>query len=560
MPDSIQNLHTSLASAAQKAGIENPAIQLEHPDDISHGDFATNIAMVHAKALKQNPKALAEKIVEEFKKEMPAEVASVSVAGPGFINIALKNDFFVKSVLDIDENFGKNTHHKGEKVMVEYTDPNPFKEFHIGHLMSNAIGESIARLVEAQGAEVKRANWQGDVGPHVAKALWGAMKLGASDAASWGKAYAFGSNAYDTDEAAKKEIQEINKKVYSQEDKEINALYEKGRKESLESFEKIYERLGTTFDNYFFEGKEGRNGVGIVKEFLAKGVFEESDGAVIFPGEKHGLHTRVFLTSQGLPTYEAKELGLNIEKFRIYPDLSQSIIITANEQTDYFRVLLKVFSLINPSIAEKTKHIPHGMMRLTTGKMGSRKGNVVTAETFIGEVKKLVEVKIKDRDFDEIEKEKVAEDVALAAIKYQILRQAIGGDIIYDPEKSISFEGDSGPYLQYACVRAGTVLAKAEEVGIAKDVAALPEGISLLEKLLCRFPEIVSRSREEYAPHRITTYLTELAAAFNSYYANNQIIDAKNPLSPYRVALTRAFVHVMKNGLWLLGIRVPKRM
>jgi arginyl-tRNA synthetase len=253
-------------------------------------------------------------------------------------------------------------------------------------------------------------------------------------------------------------------------------------------------------------------------------------------------------------------LGLNVEKFKLYPDLSKSIIITANEQNDYFKVLLKAFSLIKKEIAEKTTHIGHGMMRLTTGKMGSRKGNVITAENFIADVKELVEEKIKDRQFDKVEKEKLSEMVAIAAIKYQILRQSIGGDIIYDPEKSVSFEGDSGPYLQYSTVRAQTVLTKAKEVGIAEKIKEIPKETSLLEKLLLRFPEVVERGVEECAPHHVTTYLTELAAAFNAYYANNLIIDLKNPLSPYRVALTKSFVAVMKNGLWLLGIKVPERM
>lgn len=567
MKEILTTITSHIEEVAKRAGIENPKASFEYPEIISQGDLATNIAMIHAKALKQNPKVLAEKIVDEFKKDMPAAVTDISAAGPGFINIKLRASVFTKGILLIDETFGKNELEKGKKIMVEYTDPNPFKEFHIGHLMSNAIGESIARLAEFSGAEVKRANWQGDVGPHVAKALWGAMKLGVtaesgSGPAQWGKAYAFGAQSYDADETAKAEIQEINKKIYSQNDPAINALYEKGRSESLASFENIYKRLGTKFDNYFFEGKEGRNGEAIVKEFQEKGIFEVSEGAVIFPGEKHGLHTRVFLTSQGLPTYEAKELGLNLEKFRIYPDLAQSIIITANEQNAYFKVLLKVFSLINPPIAEKTRHISHGMMRLTTGKMGSRKGNVITAEDFISEAKSLVDEKIKDRDFDAEEKEKLSEEVAIAAIKYQVLRQAIGGDIVYDPEKSVSFEGDSGPYLQYSCVRANTVLlrAKEEKIPEAVPVETHPQEASLLEKMLLRFPEVVVHAHTENAPHRVTTYLTELAAAFNSYYANNKIIDKENPLSPYRVKLTQAFVIVMTNGLTLLGIKIPKRM
>ncbi len=197
------------------------------------------------------------------------------------------------------------------------------------------------------------------------------------------------------------------------------------------------------------------------------------------------------------------------------------------------------------------------MLRPSSGKMSSRKGNIVSAEDLIEEFEKLVIEKIKDRDFSPDEKGSICNDVAIAGLKYTILRQSIGGDIIYDPTKAISFEGDSGPYLQYATVRAQAVINKSnKEISIDK----LPDSVSLLEKMILRFPEVIERSRKEYAPHHIITYLTELSSAFNSYYAQNQIIDEKDPISPYRIALTKVFVEIMKNGLWLLGIRVPKRM
>jgi arginyl-tRNA synthetase len=213
-----------------------------------------------------------------------------------------------------------------------------------------------------------------------------------------------------------------------------------------------------------------------------------------------------------------------------------------------------------PDLASKTIHKSHGILRFAEGKMSSRKGNIVSAETLIADIEALVEDKIKDRGFGREEHTEIRRDVAVASLKYAILRQAIGSDVIYDKEKSVSFEGDSGPYLQYATVRAITVINKAKESGISEIVKDVPKEVTDLEKLLTRFPEVTSRARTEYAPHYIVTYLTELSSAFNSYYANNQIIDEKNPLSPYRVMLTEKFVTVMKSGLWLLGIKVPRRM
>ncbi len=557
-----QQIQVVFEKALQNLDIAGSSFRLEYPENPEHGDFSCNVAMVNAKKLGMAPKVLAEKVVAEIGKGNSDFIASATVAGPGFINITIKSTVFTENIISVaqgDGEYGWNKNDADKKVMVEYTDPNPFKVLHIGHLMSNAIGESISRLVQSAGAEVKRANWQGDVGPHVAKAIWGALHLNVPDkhgAEFWGKAYTHGALAYEDDAAAKKEVDEINKKVYSRTDDQINKLYDQGRKESLEAFEVMYAKLGTKFDNYFFEGTEGRNGEPIVREYLKKGVFQESEGAIVFKGEDHGLHTRVFMTSQGLPTYETKELGLNAEKFKLYPDLAESIIITANEQSDYFRVLLKVMELVMPNVAAKTKHMSHGMMRFASGKMSSRKGNVISAEALIDDIRSLVTEKIADREFSATQKDEIADAVAIGAIKYTILRQAVGSDVIFDSASSISFEGDSGPYLQYAAVRAGSILEKGKKEG--KIVA--PEEVTMLERLISRFPDIVERARAEYAPQHIASYLMALAGEFNAYYANHQIVDDADPLSPYRVALTKAFRTVMINGLWILGIKVPERM
>lgn len=556
-----ESLIKALSAAVAPLGVDAASIKLEYPENPEHGDFSSNVAMANAKRLGMAPKALAEKVIAAFDSHKPDFVESASIAGPGFINFKAKNSFFAQEVVSIskEDEYGWGSADKGKKIMVEYTDPNPFKVFHIGHLMSNAIGESIARMIESQGAKVVRANWQGDVGPHVAKAIWGAMKEGKGHgAAFWGKAYAVGADAYETSPDAKKEIDAINKKVYERSDPAINELYDQGRKESLEAFEVIYKKLGTKFNDYFFEGIEGRNGEAIVRENQKKGIFQESEGAIVFKGEDHGLHTRVFITSQGLPTYETKELGLNAEKFKLYPDLAESVIITANEQNDYFKVLLKVMQLVMPEVGAKTKHFSHGMMRFASGKMSSRKGNVISGESLIDDIKKLVLEKSKEREFSPDEADQLADEVAIAAIKYTVLRSSVGSDIIFDSSASISFEGDSGPYLQYSAVRANSVLEKAE--GRKEKEVALPERVGLLERLISRFPDIVSHARAEYAPQHVAGYLISLAGAFNSFYASTPILDEKEPLSPYRVALTKAFYTTMKNGLWVLGIKVPAKM
>jgi len=570
MQAKIKNL---IKEALENLDIEVSDIVVEHPADISMGDYSTNVAMAIAKGVNRNPKELAGKIVDEILRLEDKSIKNVEVAGHGFINFYFSRKFFSESIEEIlnkGEDLGKNDILKGKKIMVEYTDPNPFKPFHIGHLMSNAIGESISRIVGFSGAEMARANYQGDVGLHVAKAIYGLLKneklqdkSGSYNlqATNIGQAYVLGANSYEGEEEAKKEIDEINKKIYAKNDEKINVICDWGFKVTMDAFEDLYKMLGTKFDYYFLESQMMALGENIVRGNMGK-VFEESDGAVVFKAEKHDpkLHTRVFITSQGLPTYETKELGLTDEKFKTYPDMDLSIVITANEQADYMRVVQKALSIMHPEYEKKMKHITHGMMRLTTGKMGSRKGNVVTGESLINDARFAISEKIQDRDFTEEEKERIISSVSISALKYSILKQSTGGDIIFDFEKSISFEGDSGPYLQYSYTRAKSVLEKAQKENVLPDFEILPEHPFELEKLLYRFPEVVSRASLEYEPHHIASYLVEVARAFNSFYGNNLIVKKEDKTSAYKVALTYAFTFVMKNGLYLLGIKAPERM
>lgn len=600
--EKIKNL---ILDSLKNLGVENAEVVLEHPADFKMGDYSTNVAMTLAKNLKTNPKELAEKIVltlrqaQAFGSEAQArrgefpEIQEIQVAGPGFINFYLSKDFFQSSIQEIiekQENFGKNETLKDKKVICEFTDPNPFKEFHIGHLMSNTIGESISRIVEWQSAEVKRACYQGDVGLHVAKAVMGLYLLSQTDpvkfsldliekgissltSADLGYAYSVGVHEFEEKEQIKKDTIEINKIIFGTKTDHTSSQwiyrwYGIGRQVSLSFFEEIYKKLGTfhnqkenkAFDFYFFESEVGGFGKETVEKNIGK-IFEKGEkGAIVFRGENFdkSLHTRVFVNSEGLPTYEAKELGLVKIKYDRY-NYDKSIIITGNEINDYFKVLLCAMKQIFPELAQKTLHFSHGMLRLPTGKMSSRTGDVITAESLIEMLK---------------EKVKGDERVAIGAIKYAILRQAVGGDIIFDLEKSVSTEGDSGVYLQYSYARANSILEKAKNeginhlvVGLLSDFAEvrLPHNlqiwqISEVERLLYRFPEIVLRTGKEFAPHYIVGYLTELARAFNSFYGNNQIINKEDVTSGYKVALSEAFSVVMKNGLNILGIPVLEKM
>jgi arginyl-tRNA synthetase len=566
-----ETLQKEIEEILKELGVNAPKVILEHPTELSHGDYATNVALSYAKQLGKNPKVLAESIIQNLKQKDNSLIADISVAGPGFINITLAPAFYtesLKTILAQEQRWGANTVLADKKVMVEYTQPNPFKPFHIGHLMSNSIGEAVSRLVEFSGANTIRANYQGDVGLHVAKAIWGILQRGKPDesldvsaqAQYIGECYSYASGLYEDEKKTKDEIDALNRKIYDRSDEAINAIYDWGRAITLEAFEIIYKKLGTSFNHYFFESQMAPVGTKIVQGNVPN-VFEESDGAIVFHAEKYDpkLHTRVFISSLGLPMYETKEIGLTITKFENEnPDIS--ITTTAVEQKEYMKVVTKAIEQIQPEYATRMKHVTHGMMRLASGKMSSRKGNVVTGESLIEDSCDVVREKIKDREFSADDKEHIAQIVGIAALKYSILRSSLGSDIVYDFDKSISFEGDSGPYLQYAAVRAATILSKAKGLGFTPAVHETTTP-SALERYLYRFPEVVERSLQDYEPHHIVTYLSELAGLFNQYYASEQVIVATDKTeTEHRLAIVQAFHQTMQNGLNLLAIQIPEKM
>jgi arginyl-tRNA synthetase len=560
-----EKLRDYIEQTINKKGFPEALFSLEHPEDLSHGDYATNVAMVIAKKIGRNPKDLAEEIVVELEKNKPIDVLHISVAGPGFINLTLTPTFFEKTIEEILEKgseYGKNTVLHNQKTVVEFTDPNPFKEFHIGHLMSNTIGESLSRLIEANGAEVKRACYSGDKGVHVAKAVAYALRTKAiwNTVKDVARSYAEGAALFESDEEFKQYVVDINKKIYLETDDQVHDLYTYGRKITLDYFEVLYATLGTKFDYYFFESTTGEFGKELVKEHVGS-IFEESEGAIIFRGENRDakLHTRVFINKEGLPTYEAKELGLAKVKYDTYP-YESSIVITGNEVNDYFRVLMCALKEIFPELAEKTHHIGHGMMRLPSGKMSSRKGDAPTAESLIEAISLKVKEKMSTSNKDLSSDESLISAIAVGAIKYSILRQAPGKDIIFDFDSALSFEGDSGPYLQYTNARIHSLLQKGSDIQISPNFSSgIPT--TTLEKTLYRFPEIVSRAYSEYAPQHIATFLIEIAGQFNAFYGQHIIVDEKEKeQSAHRLALAKAVSIVLQNGLSLLGMKAPEAM
>lgn len=527
---------------------------LTRPDP-QFGDLATNVALQLATQLGKKPRDIAETLASAVR-ELD-EVIEVTVAGPGFINLRLTDKALLESwSLEVPHSLRHQT------VVVEYSDPNPFKVLHAGHLYTSIMGDAIANLVEAAGATVHRVNFGGDVGLHVGKSMWAIVrtlggelpeKLAAIDPeqrAEWMAArYVEGSNAYDDDKTARDEIVTYNKRVYqlhAENDKTsvFARVYWTCREWSYEYFDSFYSRIGSHFEKYYPESATAERGLKEVRAQIGE-VFDESDGAIVFVGEAFGLHTRVFINREGLPTYETKDVGLLFQKYDDYR-FDRSIVITANEQEQYMQVVLKAVEQFAPELAQSSVHLTHGMVKLAGGvKMSSRKGNFLSAVSVLDAAEHANTLQNGTADAR----------VSLGAIKYSFLKQRMGGDIVYDPTESVSLQGNSGPYLQYAHARACSILSKSTiEPSNLRD-ETLDSTERLLALKLSEYQEVVTDATRELYPHLICTYLYELAQAFNRFYEDARIIG--DPRETTRLGLTLRYRDTLASGLRLLAIDAP---
>ncbi len=549
-----QELEQAIATVCKNVFNHDGSVVLTHPDP-QFGDYATNIALQIAKQLGKNPREVAQAIQENISH---TEIKSVTIAGPGFINISLSNDALWKLA-----NVGAAQVFEGQIVVTEYSDPNPFKVLHAGHFYTSIVGDSISNLLELAGAEVHRVNFGGDVGLHVGKTLWAIIrKLGGEYPekleevdpnlrSEWmASAYVEGTNAYEDNEDAKQAIIILNKQVYAihqhdDRDSNVARIYWTCRQWSYDYFNEFYSRIGSGFERYYPESDTAGIGLKTVQDHTGT-VFHESNGAVVFKGEEFGLHTRVFVNGEGLPTYETKDVGLIIKKQQDY-QFDRSVIITGSEQLQYMSVVLKAVEQFAPELARATTHITHGLVKLQGGvKMSSRKGNILRAVDIL-EYAAQASSKVSGNNEDW---------VVLGAVKYAFLRQRIGGDIIYDPSESVSMNGNSGPYLQYAHARARSILSK---VGAFEPSSGEydPSERDLVQKL-STYSDILNQAVMDLLPSHICTYLYELSQVFNRFYENNHV--ANDPREQLRASLVLRYADTLAHGLRVLGITAPEKM
>lgn len=548
-----------------------PAFTLEHPDEMNHGDFAVNVALILSKQLKKAPIQIAKEIVEILNKNKISEVERIEIAGPGFINFYLSAKYFANSlteILDKKGNYGRKTKSfwsklfnkkGGQKVIVEYSSPNIAKPFTIGHLRSTIIGDALANILGFNGYKIIRDNHLGDWGTQFGKLIVALKKWSTIEAIE--KSDKPIKDLVDLyvrfhDEAEKDRSLEDEGRAWftklEKGDKEAREIWQKCVRLSLKEFMRIYKILDVKFDTEYGESFYEDKMANVITDVKKVGIARESEGAylIFFADEKYP--PLMLLKSDGSSLYALRDLAADKWRKKKYGQDTIIINEVGMEQELQFKQLFEAEKLLNYVKEGERVHVAHGLYRFKEGKMSTRKGNVIWLDDVLNEAIERAGL---------INKE-TAEVVAIGALKFNDLKREAKGDINFDWDEILNLKGDSGPYLQYACVRAKSILEKAKKEGIRAEINSNFEKATVgeLPKLLIRFPEIVERAGKEYAPHYLATYLTELASSFSSFYAQGTIVDKKDEASSYKVALTEAFSIVMKNGLTLLGIKVPEKM
>ena len=515
------------------------------------GDYASNVALQIAKQLGKNPRDVATEVADELKKAEDFE--DVTVAGPGFINIRLTNPALIRQVYA-----RPSSSRAGTTVVIETNNPNPFKAMHIGHAYNAILGDTMANLLGVSGADVKRVSYHGDVGAHVGKSMWAILNETGGDISRlesipesernqfMSTMYAAGSKAAKEDDAAKKEIDELAKQSFVLDDPQYKAIYELCAQWSYQQIDSIVARLGNvpTVRRYVESETEELGKQLIINK--TPEVFTLSNGAYIFEGSKYGSFDNAYIASNGNGLYGAHDMGLVQLKYNDFPDMNECIIVTGNEQADYFRGVSAAVGLAIPELKGKVVNYPTGLVKLSTGKMSSRSGDVLEIGWLFDEFKKAVEVRGGEP----------TDEIVAGALRYQFLKVKIGGDVIFDVNEAVSLSGNTGSYLQYAHARARSILGKTSHPFVMPN--ELYDEDRMLVRKLSEHHEVVNVATKSIEPHHICTYLFELAQEFNRYYEKNYVIGDEKEL--HRVSLVTLYADILRAGLTILGIHAPDSM
>jgi len=528
------------------------------------GDLAMNFFAL-TKKLGKSPIEIAQDVQQKLESCEMLEKSEIS--GP-YLNLFFASEVFFQQVLNADL---QSDVLKNQKIMLEYSGPNTNKPLHLGHMRNHALGIATANLLEAAGAEVTRVNIINDKGLALAKTMLAYDRFGngvtpesenkKSDhfVGDWYVRY---ETEFQKDNSLAEELPEIMQKWEAGDEKWVS-LWKQITTWVIAGMEQTYKRQGVWFEKAYIESDLYKDGVAISEKGLKDGVFQKNeDGAIVIDLEEENLGTKVVLRADGTAIYLTNDLATAKQRFDDYsPD--RLIYVVADEQAYYFKTLFASLEKLGLIDRKHLHHLAYGLVNLPDGRMKSREGTVVDADNLMDELAGIAEAEIKKRheDLSDEDVKKLSEQIMNASWKFFLLSTSPNKTVTFDKEKSIAFEGSTGPYLQYAGVRLKAIFRKAEEVGIENREVGMGEVEKKLGVKILEFSGVLTRGAENYNPTYLVTYLLELAQEWSRYYAEHSILKAESDeLKASRLALAHKVYDVLEKGLGILGIEIPEKM
>ncbi|HEA30589.1 MAG TPA: arginine--tRNA ligase [Leeuwenhoekiella sp.] len=572
-----------------KAELETVEIQPTRKD--FEGDI-TVVVFSMLRTIKGNPVQIGEKIGQYLVENRP-EIANFNVV-KGFLNLVVADAYYLDFFKEIQHknDFGRQAE-SGKAVMVEYSSPNTNKPLHLGHVRNNLLGYSVAEILKASGKKVYKTQIINDRGIHICKSMLAWKKFGHGETPEStglkgdklvGNYYVKFDKAYKEEQsyliAQGKTKEEAEKRAplileaqdmllkWEAGDTETVALWEKMNNWVYSGFEETYKNMGVDFDSYYYESNTYLLGKDNIEEGLKKGVFyKKDDGSVWCDLTDEGLDEKLVLRSDGTAVYMTQDIGTAIQRVKDHPDVGGMIYTVGNEQDYHFKVLFLILKKLGFDWAQHLSHLSYGMVDLPSGKMKSREGTVVDADDLIAEMAataKSISTELgKLEAYNKTEKEKLYKVIGLGALKYYILKVDPKKRILFNPEESVDFQGNTGPFIQYTYARIQSILRTAKETGVSPDISQKtlhPKEKELL-KMLAAYPDTIQLAAENLSPALIANYTYDLVKEFNSFYQQVSILGADTASAiSFRVALSQKTGEVIASSFALLGIDVPERM
>ncbi|MDP3982244.1 MAG: arginine--tRNA ligase [bacterium] len=576
-------------------GVKSPTVVLERPADFEHGDISTSVALKCAKTLGKDPYTLAQDVASHISKKQLQHIHKVEAVKPGFVNIFFDQAFFEKilgEILKLKTDFGNNTSLKGQKWVIEHTSPNPNKAMHLGHLRNNLVGMSLVRTLSCNGATVVSDAIDNNRGIAIAKLMWGFLahmrknenvpieiEYWNSHSEQWfspkelgllpdmfiTKCYISGELDFKGNPVVENKIRELVARWEAKEEDVWN-LWSHMLAYAYEGMERTLSRLGNHWDKIWHEHEHYQKGKDFVEKGLGKGVFKRlEDGAVLTDLSHYNLSDTILLKNDGTSLYITQDIALTALKKDFY-NAEKLLWVIGPEQSLAMKQLFAVCEQLGIGLLEDFMHVSYGYVGLkgdngSFTKMSSREGTVVLIDDVIDAARdKILQRFVFEGKEENDELRDLSEKMALAAVKFSILKPDRTQDIVFDTDQSIETTGDSGVYVLYSYVRTQSILRKGAGKKLTKtNSLARPGQEGNLVKLLMFFPDMVKRAKEDLSAHHIAQYLLEVCSAFNTWYAKETILD-ESEQQYHKLAITEAVGVVIKNGLSILGIETIEQI